>query len=273
MTLSSPLPRTVFLKQSGERLTSANSGYLWTPEGVRTSAEKIARAFRIRDSLNVSGLVVVSGAGNIIRGEKLREHGLGGDFADVLGRIATIQNTIVLAEALEYRNVRTKIFISQNMGFSDPTLGNLESYSDSGLAEAVDEGKITLISGGIGEDNVTTDNAVVTYAAGYSMADLNANVEILKGTKHDGVFDMDPESHTEARPFSLISALEMIANYDLYPAVDLASLHSLVNSGMTMRVFADGRHDLTTVLNLANANGYTVGTVITYEDVQKKLAS
>ncbi len=268
----SAVPRTVFLKQSGERLTSGDGGYLWTPEGVRTSAEKIARAFRARDALDVCGLVVVSGSGNIIRGEKLKEHGLGGKYADVLGRIATMQNTIVLAEALEHRKVRTITFITPNMHFGDPTLGDLEPYSDDKLAEAIDDGRLALIAGGMGEDNVTTDSAIVTYAAGYSKAVHDSNVMILKGTKHDGVFNLDPQRHADAQRYSLISAVEMLAHYDLYPAVDKPSLEFLLKGKMTMRVFADGRHDLTTVLDPDASNGSSIGTVITHEDVEKVFA-
>lgn len=47
----------VYLKQSGELLASQGEpGSLWTPEGVRSSTEKVADAYKYRNELAFEAL-------------------------------------------------------------------------------------------------------------------------------------------------------------------------------------------------------------------------
>lgn len=257
----------VYLKQSGELLASqGEAGELWTPEGVRSSTEKVAGAYDARKELGIRGLVLVSGAGNIIRGEKLREHGIANGHADVLGRLATIQNTLVLANALRESGVPTSTFLSDNMRFKDNSLGDdLATYSLDAVQGAFEREHVVLIGGGTGEDNVTTDNAVMTYAIAHRDSS-DDEVLVLKGTKYDGVFDKDPEKYANAKRFARISAQYMLDNYDNYNVVDESCLEQIADSGLGMRIYRDGQHDLSTVLGRHNARSRTIGTLIVSDE-------
>src|SRR5487761_1328220 len=151
-------------KQSGELLTSGGHWQPWTPDGVRACASKIELAHKKRGDLDLEGLLVVSGAGNIIRGERLRAQGLAGGVEDVLGRLATIQNVLVLQAALK-KTTPTKVFVADNMGLKDPGIGSVDPYSLEAELAAYTNGQVVLIAGGTGEDNKTSDNAVLDYAA------------------------------------------------------------------------------------------------------------
>ena len=256
----------VYLKQSGELLASqGEAGALWTPEGVRSSTEKVAEAYDRRTELGLRGLVLVSGAGNIIRGAELREKGIANGQADVLGRLATIQNTIVLASALRQAGVPAASFLTDRMRFEDNSLGDdLGTYSLDAVREAFEREQVVLIGGGTGEDNVTTDNAVMTYALSHR-DNSEDNVLVLKGTKFDGVYDKDPNQFANAKRIPRISAQRMMANYEQYKVVDYSCLEQIAVSGLGMRIYRDGQHDLSTVLAHHNNESRTIGTLIVSE--------
>jgi uridylate kinase len=254
----------VYLKQSGELLASQGQlGELWTPEGVRSSTEKVAEAYDARNELGLRGLVLVSGAGNIIRGEKLRAQGIANGHADVLGRIATIQNTIVLANALRQNGVPTATFLTDSMRFEDKSLGDdMSTYTLDAVKEAFEQEKVVLIGGGTGEDNVTTDNAVMSYAIAHRDSGSDEEILVLKGTKHDGVYDRDPAKFANAKRIPRISAQRMLEDYENFSVVDESCLRQIAQSALGMRIYRDGQHDLVTVLGRHSSSNRTIGTLI-----------
>jgi uridylate kinase len=256
--------RVVFLKVSGERLGKGNANnFGWHPNGVRSTRDKLAQAYRVREELGIKGFVIISGSGNIVRGAELRKHDIAPHYADVMGRLGLIQNTIVIAEALDEIKIPYKILLTEKMILKDKTL-SLESYSAEAVAIAHREGKIVLIAGGTGEDNVTTDNAVVFFAADYTNK-IGGVTTVLKGTQVDGVFEDDPAKVVNARRFRTIGASHMLQNYKKFQVVDKSSLEQIIKSKLSMLVYADGGHDIENVLRhdpRYNRNGAPIGTVI-----------
>lgn len=255
----------VHLKQSGELLDAqGGSGDLWTPNGVRVSTEKIVDTYKKRDGLDIEGMLVVSGAGNIVRGDRLKKGGIAVGKEDFLGRLATVQNTVVLATALEERKVPVKVFIANTMRISDIAAedGYLEPYDVTAVAEAYENERVVLVAGGTGEDGKTTDNAVLEYARRQREYAPDKKVLVLKGTKHDGIFDKDPKEYLDAQRYASISAGFMLDDYERFCAVDKSCLEMIQDTGLEMRVYADGQHDLPSAI-IANGSGTAVGTLIT----------
>lgn len=263
------MPRAVFLKQSGERLQDKDeSKEVFTPHRVRSVGEKLAKAHYLSKELDIVGLTVVSGAGNIIRGDKLREGGVANEFADFMGRLATIQNTLVIAEQLKRQAVPYLVLITEKMLITDKSFESV-AYSVDNVMEAHADGRVVLIGGGTGVDNVTTDHAVVAYASDYSKASEHEAL-ILKGTQVDGVFEGDPDKVVDAQRNRVIGAPHMLRNYDRYGVVDRASLEALVENQMAMLVYSDGGHDLETILrhdHLAEGSNVGYGTLIVSDDI------
>lgn len=254
------------VKQSGELLTAQGGpGEKWTADGIRASTDKIAAAHRLWSKLGLSGLLLVTGAGNIVRGDELRHNRIAPRVEDVLGRLATLQNTIVLARSLEERNVPVRVFMAPNMKFYDPSLNGLnpEAYDPCAVMEAYARERVVLVAGGTGKDNQSTDAAVLEYGQLQANHTPGEPIIVLKGTKYDGVYDVDPKNNGAARPFSVISAKYMQENYDRFSVVDRKSLQIIRASGIGMRIYMDGRHDLSTVLG---PEGHTIGTMVTYDD-------
>jgi uridylate kinase len=266
--------RAVFFKQSGERLTSKDSIDRWTPAGVRATGEKIARTYRVREELGITGFTVVSGAGNIARGDELKKFGIGGEQADFMGRLSLVMNTIVVYQDLCRLRIPAVVLLTEKMKIEDRAADH-ETYSATRMREAHADGQVVLIAGGTGEDNVTTDNAVVHYANEYRSVEPDQHLLILKGTKHDGVFAHDPEKYTDAKRFSIISAQTMLDDYEKYPVVDRPSLESLVANNLSMRVYADGAHDLESVLRhdpRDGSNGNSIGSLIVPYELEPAVA-
>lgn len=266
----------VHLKQSGELLghddEDSKQGHLWTPNGVRASADKLAAAHRRFDTLGIEGMVVVSGAGNVVRGDKLKKENIATGLEDFLGRLGTVQNTIVLAKALEALRVPVRVFISERMGISDPSLPTdyLEPYDAEAVQSAHESQRLVLISGGTGEDNKTTDNAIMEYAKRQKEVTPGSEVLALKGTKLDGVFEYDPDKDARARPYRTISAQTMLEDYGRYGVVDRASLGQIVETGIPMRIYADGQHDIAAAVGPGNDH---VGTLVVGQLVEPELVA
>jgi uridylate kinase len=269
----------IHLKQSGELLAAQRECKdgeieLWTPNGVRTTADKLKDIFADKDKHDIDGFLAVSGAGNIVRGDRLEKSQIGGNWRDVLGRLAIIQNTIVLAEALDHRRVPYRAFVADTMRFEDGSLpkGFFEPYDVDTVFEAYDHERIVLIAGGTGEDGLTTDNAVIEYARRHQVArpDDTNKIVVLKGTKHDGVFEEDPEKHAHARKYSRISAITMRRNYERFDVVDTGCLDQIIATGITMRIYQDGRHDISSVVGKDNGH---IGTLVVAEDIEPELAA
>lgn len=275
-SLHSNSQKAVFFKQSGELLGSKTSTDPWTAAGVRETHDKIARAHRSAEELGIVGLTLVSGAGNVVRGEGLKSQGIAGRSADLIGRLATLQNTITILEALDAGQVPVAGFITPSMALVDKNKAVFAPYNIDDVREAHGQGKVVLIAGGTGEDNVTTDHAVMWYGQDYANAAPDLEVTILKGTKFDGVYDSDPSKSTNARKFASIGAPYMLRNYAQYPVVDEPSLGKIVESGLSMLVYADGSHDLETVLRhdpRSGGNGNSIGTLIVPQDQKPVLAA
>lgn len=62
----------------------------------------------------------------------------------------------------------------------------------SPVVEAYEKERVVLVAGGTGEDDKTTDNAVMEYARRHYEHDPEAKLLVLKGTKEEGVFHGDP---------------------------------------------------------------------------------
>lgn len=271
--------RVVFHKQSGEALTSSDElgqmifGY--DAEALNSSVDNLAEAYRLSGHLDIAGIVVVSGAGNLYRGDKLKKYGIGGPYADAMGLTGTISNTLAISAALDEREIPNKMLISDNMLFAHPTSGVMELHSNEAVKRAHGEGQLVLIAGGTGEDGKTTDSSVAIYASRYKQAYPNEQVIVLKGTEHfDGVHEGDPRENPAAVRYAIIGAPEMIDRHDKYGIVDKDSLITQVENEIDVRVFKNGLYPLVEILQLdpSQGNAVGIGTLIRWAEVEKVVA-
>lgn len=230
--------RIVHLKQSGELLTD-KAGERWTPSALKKAAMRIGEVQSQAHELGVSGLLIVSGGGNVPdgfgRGANIRAQ-FGADsmitrYGDVIGRRSTVDNSIMLAAALADAGVAHVLFAAPNLAFEDPDLGKIEVYNPAKVQAAYAEGRVVLMAGGSGKSNQTTDAAVVEYALWQAKAYPDLPSIALKSTKFNGVYDADPAKDPKAKRYAEISAAQMLADYERFAAVDKRCLEILQEAG------------------------------------------
>jgi len=141
---------------------------------------------------------IVIGGGNIFRGLEGAEKGFDRVKGDQMGMLATVINGMSLQSSLENMDVKARVYTAVRM---EPYA---EYYVKERAIEALDDGVVTIFTGGTGNPYFTTDSAAALRAL-----EINADV-LLKGTRVDGVFSRDPEKHPDAKKFDTITYNEAI---------------------------------------------------------------
>jgi uridylate kinase len=209
--------KRVVVKISGEVL-GGDSGFGIDVSMVQYVANELKKASDIGAEI---GLVV--GGGNIIRGSKVATKGIERVNSDRLGMIATILNSISLADALTSLNKKAIVLSAI------PVEGIAEKYSVERAISYLESGYIVLFAGGTGNPFFSTDTSAVLRAA-----EINADV-VLKATKVDGIYDKDPMKYKDAVKFDEISGNEILAKN--LKVMDLTAFSLSVESKIPIVVF------------------------------------
>jgi len=179
--------KRVLLKLSGESLMGSQH-YGIDPERLGQYAEQIKAAAE-------SGvqIAIVIGGGNIFRGMQGAAKGFDRVKGDQMGMLATVINSLALSSALTAIGQPASVFTALNMY----PIG--EYYSKWKAIEAMEAGRVAIISGGTGNPFFTTDTGAALRGI-----EVEADV-MLKGTRVDGIYTADPEKDPTATKFSEIT--------------------------------------------------------------------
>tara|TARA_A100001011_G_scaffold15292_1_gene15986 strand:- start:3258 stop:3974 length:717 start_codon:yes stop_codon:yes gene_type:complete len=236
--MSQPAYSRVLLKLSGEVLAGDQS------YGIDPSkASELANEIKTVHQMGI-GIALVIGAGNIFRGIKAASKGMERVTGDYLGMLATIMNAISIQDALEKLNVQTRtlsaITVSQ---ISEP-------YIRRRALRHLEKNRVVIVAGGTGNPYFTTDTAAALRAT-----ELKAEV-LLKGTKVNGVFDKDPELHSDAKQFNKINYSDVIGKN--LRVMDMTAITLCKENTLPIRVFdVNGKGNLKNILL-----GQDIGTLI-----------
>ena len=143
-------------------------------------------------------IAVVIGGGNIFRGLRASEYGMGRVPADNMGMLATVINAIALEEALKRMGSETRVMSALDMNKV------AEPYVRERAISYLEKNRVVILGAGTGNPYFSTDTAAALRAM-----ELQAEV-LLKATKVDGVFDADPEQDPSSKPYTQITYQEMI---------------------------------------------------------------
>ncbi len=175
--------KRILLKLSGEVFKGGFASGI-DPEVVR----KIALDIKSIHSAGIETGVVIGG-GNIFRGISEAASGMDRTSADHMGMLATVMNSIALQDALEKEGMPTRIQSAIQMHQI------AEPYIRRRAIRHLEKKRVVIFAAGTGNPFFTTDTASALRAN-----EINAEV-ILKATKVDGVYDMDPVKHSQAKLF------------------------------------------------------------------------
>jgi uridylate kinase len=184
--------KRVLLKISGEALCGDDS-YGIDNKILGSLADEIREISRLGVEL-----AIVIGGGNIFRGVAGSANGMDRASADYMGMLATVMNALALQDALESREVFTRVLSAIHME------SLCEPYIRRRARRHLEKGRVVIFAAGTGNPFFTTDTAASLRAM-----EINADV-ILKATRVDGVYDRDPIKFPEARKFDQLTYLDVL---------------------------------------------------------------
>jgi len=182
-----PKFRRILLKLSGEALMGSQ-GYGVDPLMADRLAEEISE-------LHVLGVQVAAtvGGGNIIRGISVSEAGMDRVSGDYMGMLATVINALAIQNALEKRNVFTRVQSAIEMKEV------AEPFIRRRAIRHLEKGRVVIFAAGTGNPYFSTDTAAALRAM-----EIGAEA-IFKATKVDGIYDSDPVLNPSAQRFEKLT--------------------------------------------------------------------
>jgi uridylate kinase len=182
-----PKFRRVLLKLSGEALMGSQ-GFGVDPLMADRLAEEISE-------LHVLGVQVAAtvGGGNIIRGISVSEAGMDRVSGDYMGMLATVINALAIQNALEKRNVFTRVQSAIEMKEV------AEPFIRRRAIRHLEKGRVVIFAAGTGNPYFSTDTAAALRAM-----EIGAEA-IFKATKVDGIYDSDPVLNPSAQRFEKLT--------------------------------------------------------------------
>lgn len=184
--------KRVLLKLSGESLQGdAQFGY--NQEAVEKIVQEVATLAKTGTEI-----AIVIGGGNICRGKSLAGHGVNPATADYMGMMATIMNGLYLQDVLKAKGIDNRVMTA--IGLNEVA----EPFIRLKALKHLSRKRVVILSAGTGNPFSTTDTAAALKAQ-----ELECDI-IIKATKVDGIYDKDPNKHSDAVKYDHINYLEAI---------------------------------------------------------------
>lgn len=229
----------VLLKISGEAL-AGDQGH-----GVSGDVlSKISNEIAILQDTGCEVAVVVGG-GNIHRGVAGATVGMDRATSDYMGMLATVINSLALQDALERKNVYTRVMSAIDMQEV------AEPYIRRRAVRHLEKKRVVIFAAGTGNPYFTTDTTAALRAN-----EMHAQL-IMKATKVDGIYDKDPMKFKDAVKFDQLSYMDVL-NKEI-KVMDSTAITLCMDNNMDIVVF-----NMFESGNIAKVvRGEKVGTLVT----------
>jgi len=191
-------------------------------------------------------LAIVIGGGNIFRGVSGASNGMDRVQGDHMGMLATCINGLALQSALEDEGIYTRLQTAiQIKEIAEP-------YIKRKAIRHLEKGRVVIFGAGTGNPYFTTDTAAVLRAI-----EINADA-ILKGTRVDGIYNVDPEKDENAIKFETITFKDVISKG--LKVMDMTAFTLSEENKLPIIVF-----DMNTSGNLLKlVSGKQIGTIVNH---------
>ena len=231
--------KRILLKLSGEALAGG--------EKLGLNYEVVTRiCASIKKCVDLGAEIgIVVGGGNFWRGRT------SGDMertrADHMGMLATVMNSLALADALEQQGVATRVQTAI-------TIQQVaEPYIRNRAVRHMEKGRVVIFACGTGNPFFSTDTAAALRAA-----EVNAEI-MFKATQTNGVYDKDPNKYPDAVKYDTITHAKILA--DKLAVMDASAASLCQENNIPILVFNLDDPD-----NILRAlEGETVGTMVRVE--------
>lgn len=205
----------VLLKLSGEAMMGSR-GFGLDPDAVVDITSEIKEVYELGVQL-----AIVIGGGNIFRGRDSAS--MDRTTADYIGMLATLINALTLQESLEKAGVPTRVQSALSMEQL------AEPYIRRRAVRHLEKGRIVIFGAGTGNPYFSTDTAAALRAM-----EMNAEV-IMKGSRVDGIYDKDPEKHTDAELYKQLTYIDCLQKN--LKVMDATAISLCMDNNLEIKVF------------------------------------
>lgn len=183
--------KRVIIKLSGEALAGD------TDHGIneKTLNQVVDQIIAVKNLGVEIGIIV--GGGNFWRGRQGRE--MDRTTADHMGMLATVINALAIQDALERKNIPTRVQTALTI------TRVAEPYILRKAMSHLNKGRVVIFACGTGNPYFTTDTAAALRAA-----EIGAEV-LLLAKNVDGIYDSDPKENKDAKKLKTIEYKDFIA--------------------------------------------------------------
>ncbi len=186
---------------------------------------------------------VVVGGGNFWRGRSSGH--MDRTRADHMGMLATVLNSLALADSLEQVGVTVRVQTAITMQQV------AEPYIRNRAVRHLEKGRVVIFGCGTGNPFFTTDTAAALRAI-----EIGADI-MFKASNVDGIYDKDPHKYSDAKKYNTISYSEILTN-DL-KVMDGTAASLCRDNKMPVLVFS--LEDPSNIV--AAVRGESIGTTVT----------
>ncbi|HEX8408925.1 MAG TPA: UMP kinase [Thermoanaerobaculia bacterium] len=216
--MADPKYKRILLKLSGEALMGGRRSGI-DSEVLAAVADEIAEV----QQLGVQVAIVIGG-GNIFRGVTGATQGIDRVAGDHMGMLATVINALALQDALERRNVPTRVTTAITMAeVAEPFLRRR-------AVRHLEKGRVVICAAGTGNPFFTTDSAAALRAA-----ELKCDI-IFKATKVDGIYTADPNKDPNAQRLPHVTYQRVLA--ERLEVMDAAAIDLARGSSIPIYIFS-----------------------------------
>jgi uridylate kinase len=218
MNESGPRYKRILLKLSGEALMG----------GRRTGIDADVLASIADELVEVHQMgvqiAIVIGGGNIFRGVTGATQGIDRVAGDHMGMLATVINALALQDALERRDIPTRVTTAITMSeVAEPFLRRR-------AIRHLEKKRVVICAAGTGNPFFTTDSAAALRAA-----ELKCDI-IFKATKVDGIYTADPEKDPNAERLPHVTYQRVLA--ERLQVMDAAAIDLARGSSIPIYIFS-----------------------------------
>jgi uridylate kinase len=231
-----PKYKRILLKLSGEALAGDQKTGI-DKDILGAISDRIAEAYKLGVEISI-----VVGGGNFWRGRSGK--GMDRTTADHMGMLATVINSLALQDALESRDIPTRVQTAIEMRQI------AEPYIRRKAIRHLEKKRIVIFACGTGNPYFSTDTTAALRAA-----ELDAEV-ILMAKKVDGVYDSDPNENPNAVRFESLTFIDALSKR--LGVMDSTALSLCMDNNIPVLVF--GLDDADNIIKAVM--GQNIGTVI-----------
>ena len=231
--------KRILLKLSGEALMGKQS-YGIDGDVVQAIADEVREVC----ALGVE-LAIVIGGGNIIRGVAASARGIDRVTGDYMGMLATVINALALQDALEKRDIQTRVQTAIDVREV------AEPFIRRRSIRHLEKGRVVIFAAGTGSPFFTTDSAAALRAN-----EVHAEI-VLKATNVDGIYTSDPKLDPTAEKLERVTYQQVLERN--LKVMDAAAISLCRDNGIPIAIFS-----LKTPGNIARVvRGERIGSVVT----------